>query len=346
MKKHLVLNFFLFTLLMIGLMVLSVPGHVAAQDVIKLNFANFFPAPEPHSGNIEAWGKEIEQRTNGRVKFTFFHAGTLAPADQIYDSVVKGISDIGMSCFTYTRGKFPLTSVIDLPLGLQDGVTATKMANAYVKKFMPKELDEVKILYVHAHGPGLVHMTKKPVNNLEDLKGMKIRSTGLASKIVLALGAAPVGTTMPETYDALRTGIAEGAMAPIQALKGFRWGEVISYTILNYGSSYSTGFFVAMNKAKFNALPPDIQKIFEQASEEWSAKTGALWDSTDQDGIKFITEKGVKMITLSKEEDARWAAAVKPLLNAYVEEMKTKGLPGDEALKFCLDFIKANQKAK
>jgi hypothetical protein len=73
-------------------------------------------------------------------------------------------------------------------------------------------------------------------------------------------------------------------------------------------------------------------------------KTGALWDSTDKDGIKFITEKGVKMIPLSKEEDARWAAAVRPLLNGYVDEMKGKNLPGDEALKFCLDYIKANLK--
>jgi len=50
------------------------------------------------------------------------------------------------------------------------------------------------------------------------------------------------------------------------------------------------------------------------------------------------------MLPLSKEEDARWAEAVKPLLNAYVDEMKGKNLPGAEALKFCQDFIKANQK--
>ena len=53
-----------------------------------------------------------------------------------------------------------------------------------LKKFQPKELDEVKMLYVHAHGPGLIHTAKKPVTKLEDLKGMKIRSTGLASKII------------------------------------------------------------------------------------------------------------------------------------------------------------------
>ncbi len=342
MKTHLASKFFLFVLLT-GLLVVSIPGNSAAQKV-TLNFANFFPAPSPHSVMIEQWGKEIEKRTNGKVVVTYFHGGTLAPAAQIYDSTVKGIADIGMSCFSYTRGKFPLTEVIDLPLGLQDGPTATRLINEYYAKFKPKELDEVKVLYLHAHGPGLLHTTKKPITKLEDLKGMKIRATGLASKIVLAFGAAPVGTTMPETYDALRTGVADGAMAPFMALKDFRWGEVVSYSTENYGSSYSTGFFVVMNKKKWNSLPADMKKIFDDVSKEWIVKTGVLWDTTDKDGIDFITKRGVKILPLSKEEDAKWAAAVRPLLDDYVNTMKTKGLPGAEALKFCLDYIKANTK--
>ena len=343
MKKHLGVTFLVFAFLA-GLLLVPVSGVSAAEKVITLNYANFFPAPSPHSVLAEQWGKEIEKRTNGRVKITFFHGGTLAPAAQIYDSTVQGIADMGFSVLAYTRGKFPLTEVMDLPLGLKNGVTATKLINAYYKKFQPKEFDEVKVLYLHAHGPGLIHTTKKPVAKLEDLKGMKLRATGLSAKLVLALGAAPVGTTMPETYDVLRTGVAEGALAPFMALKDFRWGELTSYSILNYGSSYSVGFFVVMNKNKWNALPPDIQNIFNQVNEEYVEKVGALWDQTDKDGIEFVKSKGGKLLPLSKEEDARWAKAVRPLLDEYVTTMKTKGLPGDQALNFCLDFIKANQK--
>jgi len=227
---------------------------------------------------------------------------------------------------------------------LKSGVTATKLINAYYKKFQPKEFDEVKVLYLHAHGPGLIHTTKKPVQKLEDLKGLKLRGTGLSAKIATALGAAPVGTTMPETYAALRTGVAEGALSPLMALKDFRWGELIKYSIENYGSSYSVGFFVVMNKNKWNALPPDVQKVFTQVSEEYTDKVGALWDQTDKDAVEFMKSKGVKFLPLSKEEDARWAATVKHLQDDYVAAMKAKGLPGDQALKFCLDFIKANQK--
>ena len=343
MKKQLGVTGFLFVFLA-GLWFVSVPGVSAAEPLFKLNYANFFPAPSPHSALAEQWGKEIEKRTNGQVKITFFHGGTLAPAAQIYDSTVQGIADIGFSVLAYTRGKFPLTEVIDIPLGLKTGVTATKLINAYYKKFQPKEFDEVKVLYLHAHGPGLIHTTKKPVQKLEDLKGLKLRATGLSAKIVTALGAAPVGTTMPETYDALRTGVAEGALAPLMALKDFRWGELTKYSIENYGSSYSVGFFVVMNKNKWNSLPADIQKVFTQVSEEYTDKVGALWDQTDKDAVEFMKSKGVQFLPLSKEEDARWAKAVSHLLDDYVAAMKTKGLPGDQALKFCQDFIKTNQK--
>ena len=344
MKKHLGVTF-LVLVFMAGLLWVSVPGASAQEKVITLNYANFFPAPSPHSVLAEQWGKEIEKRTNNRVKITFFHGGTLAPAAQIYDSTVQGIADMGFSVLAYTRGKFPLTEVMDLPLGLKNGVTATKLINAYYKKFQPKEFDEVKVLYLHAHGPGLIHTTKKPVAKLEDLKGMKLRATGLSAKIVSALGAAPVGTTMPETYDVLRTGVAEGALAPFMALKDFRWGELTSYSILNYGSSYSVGFFVVMNKNKWNALPPDIQKIFTQVNEEYVDKRWAPSGiKPTRTGLNLLKAKGVNDCPSPLRKMPGGPKAVRPLLDDYVAASKAKGLPGDQALKFCLDFIKAHQK--
>ena len=315
------------------------PAISSAQKTISLNYSNFFPAPHRSSITSEAWCKEIEKRTNGKVKFAYFPGGTLTPAAQTYDNVVKGIADVGFSALAYTRGKFPLMEAIDLPLGYRSGVQATNLINAFYAKFKPKELDDVKVMYFSAHGPGILH-TKKPVAKLEDMKGKKIRATGLAAKIVNALGAAPVGATMPETYDALRTGVVDGSMAPYEALKGWKWGEVISYTTLDYGAAYTTGFFVVMNKAKWNSLPPDIQKVFDEVSKEWIVKQGKVWDEIDKEGRDFAKAKGVKELALSKEEDARWAAKVKPLLDEYAKNAKGKGLPGDEALKFCLDFLK------
>jgi len=92
----------------------------------------------------------------------------------------------------------------------------------YQKKFQPKELNEVKVMYLHGHGPGILH-SKKPINKLEDVKGMKIRCTGMAAKIAGALGATPVAMPMGETYDALSRGVVDASMAPQEALQGWKW---------------------------------------------------------------------------------------------------------------------------
>ncbi|MFA5903867.1 MAG: TRAP transporter substrate-binding protein [Desulfobacula sp.] len=328
------------SILFAALIYVAFPGaSFAADATIKLNYSSVFPAPHKNSMLAESWCREVEKRTNGKVAVTYFPGGTLTPAAQIYDGVVNGISDIGFSVFAYSRGKFPFLEVIDLPLGYKSGVQATALVNELYTKFKPKELDEVKVLYLHAHGPGLVH-SKTPISTLDDFKGKKIRASGIANKIVSSLGGVPVGTTMPETYEALRTGIVDGSVAPVESLKGWKWGEVVSSTTLNYASAYSTALFVVMNKEKWAALPPDVQKVFTEVNQEWTVKQGKTWDEIDAEGMEFIKARGNKIISLSPEEDAKWAEKVKPMLAEYVASATAKGLPGEEALKFCLDFLK------
>ncbi len=315
----------------------------AQQKVITLKFSNFFPAPHKNSIIADQWCKEVEKRTNGKVKINYFPGATLTPANQTYDSVEKGITDIGESVLAYTRGKFPLTEVVDLPLGGKSGSALTKMINEYYKKFQPKEFDKVKVLFLHAHGPGFIHFGKKPIAKMEDVKGMKLRSTGMSAKIAQALGAAPVGMPMTESYDALSKGVAEGILCPYEALKGWKLAEVVSGSVENWSSSYSSGMFVVMNKAKWNSLPPDVQKVIDQISQEWIDKQGKVWDDIDKEGKDLMISMKKKIVTLSKEEDARWGKAVQPILEEYVKNTKAKGLPGDQVLKFAQDFL-AKQK--
>jgi TRAP-type transport system periplasmic protein len=329
-------------LLVFGLACFTGAAFGQAKE-IKLNYSNFFPAPHKNSVLAGEWAKEIEKRTNGKVKITLFHGGTLTPADKCYDGVVKGLSDIGFSVLSYTLGRFPLTEVIDLPMGYKTGTAATKLVNAYYKKFKPKELQDTQVMYLHGHGPGILHTNKKPVKTLEDLKGVKIRSTGTVAKIATALGATPVAMPMPETYDALSKGIADGVMCPIEALEGWKLGEVLKYTTQNYGSAYTIAFFVVMNKDKWKSLPPDVQKIIETVNEEWIVKQARVWDEVDASGMEFTKKRGSQIIPLSQEEDAKWAKAVQPMFEDYVKRMKDKGLPGEEALKFCSETLKTLQ---
>jgi TRAP-type C4-dicarboxylate transport system substrate-binding protein len=326
------------TLLIAGFFLLAVQAF--AQ--VKLNYSIFFPASHKNSILAAEWAKEVEKRTNGKVQITLFYGGTLTPADKCYDGVVKGISDLGMSVFSYTMGRFPLIEVLDLPLGSRSGLVASRLVNDFYDRFMPKELDDVQVMYLHAHGPGLLH-SKTPVRTLEDLKGMKIRATGTTAKIVSALGAAPVAMPMSDSYDALSRGVAQGIVCPMESLQGWKLGEVVKYTTQDYGAAYSVNFFVVMNKARWNSLPTGVQEAIEQVNAEWIDKTGSGWDEMDKAGNAFAAGLGMTVIPLSVEENVRWAKALEPLFEEYVKDKTAKGLPAAEALNFCRDRLKELQ---
>ena len=322
----------------------SILFSTTAFAVTKLNYSTFFPAPHKLSVLSDQWGKEIEKRTKGEVQVTMFYGGTLTPPATCYDGVVKGISDVGLSVLSYTMGKFPLSEVLDLPLGARTAATATRLVNDYYNKFKPKEMDDVQIMYLHSHGPGMIHNKTKAVAKLEDLKGLKIRATGTTGKVVTALGATAVGMPMPETYDAISRGVSDGVACPAEALQGWKLGEVVKYTTQNFGTAYNLCFFVAMNKAKWNALSPENRKIIEQVNEEWIVRTGQIWDEIDKAGYEFYQKQGGKLTQLSKTEDARWVKAVEPLFDEYVKEKTAKGLPAKEAYQFCRDRLQQLQK--
>ncbi|MCB2192250.1 MAG: TRAP transporter substrate-binding protein [Deltaproteobacteria bacterium] len=329
-KKLLVLT--LFTALIAAFCL--VPGPSFADDQIKLTYSCFFPPTHIQSKLAQAWAKEVEKRTKGKVKIEYYPGQTLTKAKQVYDGTVQGMSDIGFCLFGYNRGRFPLMEVVDLPLGYPSGKVATQVANEVYKKFKPKELDDVQVMYLHAHGPGLLHTKDKAVHKMEDLKGLKIRSHGTTAKVVEALGGTPVAMPMPELYQALQRGVVDGGMYPIETNKGWRMAEVVKYCTENYSNAYTTTFYVVMNKDKWNSLPKDAQEVIMQINEEWIPKHGAAWDKSDQVGREFMLKKGRKFIKLTPEEAARWKKATDPVLDAYAKETSAKGVPAKEALEF------------
>jgi TRAP-type C4-dicarboxylate transport system substrate-binding protein len=301
-------------------------------ETIKLSYSVFFPPTHIQCMTATNWAQEIEKRTQGRVKITVYPAGSLTKADQCYEGVVKGISDIGMSCFAYTRGRFPLLEALDLPVGYPNGSDATRIANEIVQKHNPAELADTHVLYLHAHGPGIV-ASKKAVRTMDDLKGLKIRATGLSGKIAEALGASPIAMSQPETYEALEKGVVDATLCPIETLKGWKQGEAIKYVVDSTAIGYTTAMFVVMNKEKWSQLPADIQEIFTAASKEFIAKHGAAWDQADKEAREYVIQLKREMISLPEAEQQRWRNALKPILDDYVKRAKDKNLPGDVVLK-------------
>lgn len=330
------------TLLVATLLLFGFCGTCFAGKPIKLTYSIFFPPTHGQAEIAMAWAKEVEKRSDGRVKIDVFPGGALTPAPAVYDGVVNGITDIGMSCFAYTRGRFPVMEALDLPMGYPSGTVATRVANEFYQAMKPKELEDVQLLYIHAHGPGLLH-TKDPVRKMADLKGMKIRSTGFSAKTTEALGAIPVAMPQGDTYEALQKGVVSGTFTPIETLKGWRQAEVVKYTVDCPDIGYTTAMFVVMNRNKWKALPEDIKKLFIDLNNEWIAKHGQEWDRLDKEGREFSLSKGNEIISLSAAESEKWVSEVAPIIDEYRQRTNANGLPGDEAVTEIRRLIKENR---
>lgn len=298
---------------------------------IRLTYSVFFPPTHIQNKLATEWAAEINKRSNGRLNIEVFAGGVLTRADQNYQGVVDGISDIGMSAFAYTRGRFPLLEALDLPLGYPDGTGATRIANNLTLKYMPKEVQDTHLLYVHAHGPGIL-ATKRPVKELADLKGLKIRATGFCVKVVEALGGAAVSMPQGDTYEALQKGVVDATFCPIETLKGWKQGEVVQSVTESQCIGYTTAFYVTMNKEKWASLPAELQVIITTVSAEWVDKHGQAWNDADAEGRQFVEELGRQFISLNEEEQKCWRDLMKPLLQEFSASAAAKGIPGGEFL--------------
>jgi TRAP-type C4-dicarboxylate transport system substrate-binding protein len=286
--------------------------------------------------------RTIEQRAGGRVKITLYPEGTLTSVPQTYDAVVKGIADMGQGSFSFNRGRFPLTELLDLPLGLRSSYEGAQLANAFYKKFQPKELSDVKVLFLVMTPPNLFQ-TNKRVKTVDDLKGLKTRVPGgTAAEVVSAFRAAPVAMPMGDAYDAMRKGIVQAVMCAYEPLEMRSLADVVKFSVENFEAGLGVSGFVVMNKTKWNKLPPDIQKIFQDTADEYMEKVAQAWDKQEQRAKRFAKQKGVEVITLSKEEEARSAQMVKPVLDKYVKDKTALGLPAKEALSFCQEYVEKN----
>jgi TRAP-type C4-dicarboxylate transport system substrate-binding protein len=312
-----------------------------SDEVFELTYSNFFPSTHLHSKLAEEWIAEIEDRTDGRVTIEYYAAGNLTPAAGVYDGVVEGISDIGMSCLAYTPGRFPACELVDMPHGYPQGWVATKVANDFYNEFTPTELDDVEVLYFHAHGPGSIITTNVMVDEMEDLSGLVIRATGVGAQIVEALGAEGYGAAQSATYELLSKSTVDGSFTPLETLKGWNHAEVVKYVTNCYQVGNTTDMYVVINQDVWDSMPSDIQQIIREVSEEWIDKHGQVWDYYDKIAIDYFESLGGgrEAIELSADEMTRWADTVSTVVDTYIDELEDQGLPGNEYEQYLLERV-------
>ncbi|MDP2931314.1 MAG: TRAP transporter substrate-binding protein DctP, partial [Chloroflexota bacterium] len=275
--------------------------------------------------------RAIETATNGRLKITEYFSESLIAAPDTYDGIIRGVVDWGEADTQYNPGRFDLTDAAGLPgFGrIDNGVITNTLWDLY-KKFpeLQKQFSETHLLYLWAMNNDYI-WTQKPIKTMEDLKGMKIRANpGPAFDAVKLLGAVPVEVGFNDIYQSMEKKTIDGF---IVAISGSMAGKL--YEVAKNATNIATGAsiqdYAAINIAKWNSLPADIQKIITDMTGDVAVKQFAtqLVSINDNYRQKAVTS-GVNFITLDPTELARWNKAMAPVVGNYVAKMNAKGLPG------------------
>lgn len=309
---------------------------------IELKFGQpFSPKHTMQTQVFEPWAKEIAEKTNGQVKVTMFPGGALGKAPEHYDLAEFGIADIVYTLQDYTPGRFPMTTVVELPFLV---TTAEKTSVAMWKLYeefpeFAKEYSKIKLLALFCHDPGLFNTIKTPVKSLDDLKGLKFRTASPhVTKALKMFGAVPVTMPITETYQALERGVVDGTVLPWEGNFVFKLAELLKYgTEANW---YTMPMMVAMNKAKYEGLPADVKKaIDETTGMVMSQKAGKVYDDMVKVMKGLCMKKGMEPVAFPEAEREKLAEMTLPLRDEFVQEMDAKGLPGKAVLEAALKYV-------
>ena len=317
-------------------------GHAASAGPIKLNYANFMPPMHPYSVLAKQFCDEINQKADGKVQVTYHPGGTLLTALKMYDGILNNVADIGLCHIGYTRGRFPVTETLNLPVGYPSGYISSQLMNEFYEKFKPKEWNDVHVLHFYGPGPQIVATVKKPVRKLEDLKGVKLRAAGRLADVLKALGGIPVAVEMPDIYDALQRGVVDGTLDSLETWVNFKTGELLKYATDSRAVGVGYTFYVIMNKGKYDSLPGDAKKVFTEVAAQWKEKYAVKSSEVDIPGADYLKKHGGQFFPLAPEEGARWVKAVEPVIEQHVKELEAKGFKradSEAQLKFIKERI-------
>src|SRR6058998_195928 len=286
---------------------------------------------------LQGWANEAEKVTNGRVKFQMLPKHPSAPPGT-FDAVREGLVDLSYVTASYTPARHIMPMLPELP-GAGDTALVNSVAYSRIHwKHLHKvgEYKGVKLLGVFTHGPGQM-FTKRPVHNINDVQGLKIRTGGgVAEAVAKALGTSAFVKPAPESYELLKSGVADGVFFPMEAIASFKLETVLEQATLFPGGMYSSAFGFFMNEDKWNKLSKPDQEAIEKISGEHIARlAGASWDEADKKGLEQLKKSGVKIVNANPELVAEVKKRSAPIIDDWITKAKAKGV---DAAKILAEF--------
>ena len=311
---------------------MALPGAATAETTLKVS--HFLPTVHGiHTDFIVPWTEAITECTGGEVQFEISAAGSqLGNVARQQEQVMAGVVDIAHGLTGIPRGRFPRTSVIDMPFLTDDAGAATYALWEMLPEELASEYEGLKVLALHAHNGGLIHTTDRPVETMEDLEGLRIRTPSPAvSEMLSTFGATPQGLPPGEVYENLQRGVIDGTVFPWDPVASFGLNEVLNHHL--DAGAYTVSFFFVMNEDSYEGLSEEARAcIDENSGDALVARFDGWWDDWDAPGREGAIAAGHEITELTDDERARWREALAPMIEAYLDGLEAEGVDDARAI--------------
>lgn len=246
----------------------------------------------------KVFAEEVEKLTKGQVKVKAFYAGSLSANErELFEMAQSGAVDVGIGATTYILGWTPKAKIFDLPYLFQGVPHFKKVVQGKVGEVIAKEVEDDGVVLLSYILPGVrsIFNTKRPIEKLEDAKGMKIRSmqSPVYVDMFTSMGMLPTPMPSSELYTSLQTGVVDAGENDPASVVSWGWVDVIKYYSLNEHSIAVC--IMVMNKKRFDGFSPEIQKALVEAGKRGESYQLAYIEKAWADSLKTIEAKGVKI---------------------------------------------------
>lgn len=311
----------------------------AIADTVTLRVADWMPETHHVAGvGGKAFMDKARELSGGRIEFKYFPAEQLGKAKDTLQIAQNGIADIVNIAPAYITDKFPLSGVAELP-GIYEGACTGTHAleklttpgnSLYENEFKP---NGVRVLFTAAIGAYRVMTASKPVNALEDFKGLKLRTAGgPMDQTAASLGAVSIRMAGPDVLVSLSRGTLDGVFWPIQSVKPWGLQNDLKYWTSNIGVGSFVAYY-AISEKKWRQLPADIQKVLQEAGTYASKFHCDYVDENEGKEIAALQAAGIKPIELPPADAAKVQAGYADIYASWADGLEKRRKPGNTILR-------------
>ena len=334
--------------------IISLPGVslvYSAENTVILRFNQFTPKTHwYHYKILEPWIADIEKVTEGRVQVKFTTA-PLGPFHRNFDMANVGIADMAAGNHSASPGRFPLTQIQQTPFSASERAEAASVALWRVYKKFLKAADEhgdTHVLSLHVGGGGHIFSLSKPLDSVDDLKGMKMFAGGLQNARVLEkLGVIPVHRSMAEAYDLLSRGVVDGGLLPHSGITGWHLLEFVAHEVIFPGGILPGSFFIVVHKKSWDAISgKDQAAIMGVSGERYAIRAGAVFDEEAEKALDMICASTVELSVASPGLISGYAAAAGFIDEEWVRKADAAGIDGLAALRYFREQVEVYSNEK